>query len=248
MVASEDPGGPVARKSGASVGETPAAGEAPRRSPKPAAKLLEARSARHESLEQQHLAACGKQVSSVRPTMPAPKFASPRVLSDGGNGRCRELTEHPSLENPAPAAAIPLEDCTRTQVLKGFGQDRRFMDDGPDTKNGAVCIAHSTNASPFSPTYPWQGGDKKVSLPDAQDLRRRHPQAVADFNCLHHKYASKPSWSFGSAGLGERFQTGGWRTSKKQALPSGRSRLREFNELREKMILSPRSPRVSAAP
>merc|ERR1712151_649746 len=93
------------------------------------------------------------------------------------------------------------------------------------TQTQMAQIQHSTNASPFSATYPYQeisnarpkpsqplppeDDQPKLRLPSPRDDRRRAPQAQLDLNRLHVQFSGRPSWSFGGSGRGFRFQQNG---------------------------------------
>merc|ERR1712039_235042 len=155
---------------------------------------MEIRRTAREAFEQQHLESCGKQVSSTRPSQPTFTFGSPRrhILEAQASLRSRELCEHPSRGNPGPTySPRPVEAISKTTVLRGWGQERRFLQDPAKTQAQMAHIQHSTNASPFSATYPYQeiptprsqpaqplpveDDPPRLQLPSPKDERRRAP-------------------------------------------------------------------------
>merc|ERR1712025_1325056 len=119
-------------------------------------KMLEAR---HES---QHWESCGKQVTSKRASRPVFTFGQKnRYFKDV---RCREICQHPSTKNPGPEYNL-LRDASPTSVLRGFGSEKRFLeDDRTSVQQGKAVVSdeatkpeilHNTAASIFSATYPY---------------------------------------------------------------------------------------------
>mmetsp|Transcript_57682 Transcript_57682/g.168894 ORF Transcript_57682/g.168894 Transcript_57682/m.168894 type:complete len:275 (+) Transcript_57682:112-936(+) len=227
-------------------------GAAPARKPRlPPEKLLTLQKSRGEAHERLHLESCGRQITSVRRTNPVFTFGSPRQTAgaDRSLGRCREITGHPSNLNPAPGYLAPSKDSASTTVLKGWGQDRRFHDDPSVAQTAMPQIRHSTNASPFSQTYPYEeppkdpkalataGTEASASAeqsaaksPIVRNSRRENPQAQPDYNALHCQFSRRPQWSFGSSGIGGRFWTG--TEFSRQAQIPVTSRQLTFRELR----------------
>jgi len=218
-------------------------------SSKTATQLLEAREAHQESLRHQLLASIGKQVDSKRPTNQALVLTSPRnrVLPNQAFGTKRKNAKDksPAPDKDAwPRGPAAFSDF-KTSVLKGFGQGSRFLDDCSPSRKGAVVIEHSTLASPFSTTYPYS---ETNFLPSATDLRRRHPQATVDNNLLASTRIAGPVWTFGSAAVGGRFDQGASGTPRRSPKASPRtigtrSRLHDFEALREELVWSQRFSR-----
>lgn len=220
---------------------------------KSAKQVLQEYEARIRARERQHLESCGKQVHSFRRTEPMISFAAPRgcvVQERASKARCPEISEHPSAFTPGPTYTAPPSSSAPTIVLKGWGRERRF-EESPLALQGSVSIKSSTNASPFSSTFPYEDTGLRELLQDSQAShvtsydfgsimsspreRQTNPQAMPDLNCLHIKYPARPSYSFGSAGLGFRFKRG----TKFSRIPptSTTSRLLGFRELREAVVL-----------
>merc|ERR1711862_212328 len=87
--------------------------------------------------------------------------------------RCKEICQHPTTKNPGPEYHLLMEP-SPTSVLRGFGSDKRFLEDpgnsrpligsgkkvvedrkGNKIPTDKVQIVHSTAASIFSATYPY---------------------------------------------------------------------------------------------
>lgn len=163
------------------------------RAKKHVAQLLKEERARWEEAEGRHRHACGRQVSSIRPTQPIFSFPPHRV-----DERCREISQHPARLNPA---ATYFSEFQRgpSSVVRGWGAERRFPDDLLSMQGKAIVHSHALSA-----TCP--------SLDPAST-----------------KYSSRPSWSFGSSGVGARFRTG---TKFSKSAPASSSRI-GFRERRE---------------
>lgn len=175
---------PLPPKHGGSGGQTPTEGTAlsplatvaaatvtPRRPKKNMVQLLEADRERLVERESAHWRSYGKQVSSTRSTNPAwPMDSKTRVRQDA---RAREITEHPMVSNPPPMDR-PADSWGPCIVLKGWGQEKRWYDDPPE--NGAhpvpLQIRHSTHASPFSQTYPYEELAKRPGLEQLQQSQQ----------------------------------------------------------------------------
>jgi hypothetical protein len=244
------------------LGASPNPPEMVKKQPKTLQKLIEAQEQQQLAYEMQHLQSCGKQVNSSRRTQPNFSMGSPRgnlVKSSKAQVRCREICEHPASLTPGPNCRVPELDGTPTTVLKGWGQEVRFPYDRPLATQGAAIIKHSTNASPFSTTYPYEeympfGEKKKPANPEEQQkegaersdspkLRHnkqahnaspRNPVTLPDYGYLHLKCRSSTSWSFGSSGLGGRFKPG--TKFSRAAKTQTTTRLLGFRELREEMM------------
>mmetsp|Transcript_25685 Transcript_25685/g.67193 ORF Transcript_25685/g.67193 Transcript_25685/m.67193 type:complete len:212 (-) Transcript_25685:284-919(-) len=161
------------------------------RAKKHASQLLKEERARWEEAEGRHRQACGRQVSSIRPTQPTFSFAPHRV-----DERCREISQHPARLNPA---ATYFSEFQRgpSSVVRGWGAERRFPDDLLSMQGRAIVHSHAPSATP--------------SLDPGT------------------RYSSRPSWSFGSSGVGARFRTG---TKFSKSAPASSSRI-GFRERRE---------------
>lgn len=207
----------------------------------PPEKLLELQRTRQEAQARRHLGSFGRQITAARRTNPAFSFGkqpSPHQPPERPSARSRELTEHPM--NPNPASSYVSSDACRTLVLKGWGRDRRFPEDPSQAEMLLSPIRHSTHASPFSPTYPYEEprrdpsatGEKPGLGKSASPRggRREQPQAEPDHNALHCTFSRTPQWSFGSSGLGYRYQQG--THFSRQAHIGVTTRQKTFRELR----------------
>jgi hypothetical protein len=67
----------------------------------------------------------------------------------------------------------------------------------------------------------------------SDEANRRNPIRTADLNCQYFKYQTKPTWGFGSSGLGYRFKQG--TAFSRQAPVRTSSRLRGFRDLRDEI-------------
>lgn len=224
--AGEADAAPVGGSALPAVEGSPAVGAQTPRPRLPPEKLLELQRTRGEAHERLHFESCGRQITSVRSTNPVFTFGSPgRSTGAGrGSGRCREICDHPSNRNPASAYMAPTTDVGNTVVLKGWGQERRFPDDPSLTQASMSPIRHSTHASPFSRTYPYEepGKNPKAGAaapaagadgaaepgPPRPSLAPAEGAAQPDYNVLRCQFPRTPQWSFGSSGLGLRFRTG----------------------------------------
>jgi hypothetical protein len=93
-----------------------------------------------------------------------------------------------------------------------------------------VAEVPAATQEPSSPTL-MSHGSPPVDWQRHQELSRRNPIRTADLNCQHFKYPTKPTWGFGSSGLGFRFNPG--TTFSKKPLIAPHERLRGFRELRD---------------
>lgn len=210
-----------------------------------------------EGRERQHWQASGKQVSSVHDTQPSYSWG-PTVRPRGQrvNVRCHEICNHPSIPNPGPTCTVRPEVCP-TSVVKGWGRDRRFLDDNVLIQQGKVIIKDCTNCSPLSRTYPYEevtrapqapSGDAEAAADNSgateraheHDLRssnlhdkslRRQGHQRADLNVHYFNHNVRPNYSFGSSGLGTRFKPD--TKFARNAPVSTSSRLVGFRELRD---------------
>lgn len=221
-----------------------------RRSPR---KVVEASEARRRERERQHWEGCGRQISSVRPTLPIPSIATPRVVESAQRRayvrhdltpatrldyvRCHEIAEHPNVGNPSPDAYNVGGFTTGpSRILRDWGREPRFLEDLPLAVQNMPELKKSTLATPFSRTYPWNepqtvdgAADTATSFKTANSLGS---QAKIDFNGLYLR-TTNPSWSFGSSGVGDRFQTG--TNSSRQHKVHTTSRLLTFRDRRDEL-------------
>lgn len=177
-------------------------------------------------------------------------------------GRCREIGEHPCLRNPGPTCYdIPVQK-DPCMVPNGWMKEPRFKNSPfageQQIDNPTKLLKLSTECHPLSRTYPYpepstcNSGHEAVAVQettaaekqpnymrpsaqnDLEDLSdRRNPIRTVDLNQQHFKYKSKPTWGFGSSGLGFRFAAGTPFSKQPQIKPN--TRLRGFRELREAM-------------
>lgn len=184
----------------AAAGGAPAAPASARPLPsprKPVGKLLEGQRLLQESLERQHWQASGKQVSSVRDTQPSYTWGpAVRLKGQRVDVRCREICNHPSIPNPGPTCTVRPEACP-SSVVKGFGRDRRFMDDSPASGGGGVLaqqgraiVKDSTNCSPLSRTYPYEEAPRAPQVPAGEGEAVTENAAAADRAPAHDLRAS----------------------------------------------------------
>lgn len=181
---------------------------------------------RHESL---HWESCGKQVTSNRPSRP--NFSIGQKTRFFQDVRCREICQHPQAANPGPEYN-PRATSAPASVLKNFGSDKRFLEEielggsqataAPDPKGAKkIEIKHSTQASPFSATFPYaeppsldkaeekEKFDKLVKSLEKLGTTPRQPAVVEpDLNHQYCKYNTSQHYSFGSSCIGHRFLEG----------------------------------------
>jgi len=221
----------------------------------------------HESeREAKHLCGNGVQIVSTRTSFPSVSFhngPSGRVVEE--KSRCREIGEHPMLQNPCPQRYDIEPIQPSCMVPKGWLKEDRFKNSPfavgeKSADNPTANIKFSTECHPMSSTYPYPEptprkasasspvevdfGDpllasnslqeaspvKPLALVD-ESLDRKNPIRTVDLNIQHFKYRTKPTWGFGSSGLGYRFNSG-TAFSKKPDIKT-HSRLQGFRELRE---------------
>lgn len=199
-------------------------------------KALEHRKIVEAEHEAQHWVSCGKQVTSKRATRPVFSFGPP--CKDGKKGyfkdpRARELNQHPSTRNPGPEYNMQ-KDVSPTSVLRGFGTEKRFLDDSASPRlvqqgknvvgdkgqtDKPIQIVHSTGASIFSATYPYQEPPTIDGSPEEKEKAKKNLEklgvslrsaAVTDPELNHQKvkYRSIQKYSFGSSCIGHRFPPG----------------------------------------
>jgi len=218
---------------------------------RPPAEILETDRRRQEARESKHWDACGKQVNSRRKTNPVAFFASPRVVQnkDRNPPRCRELSEHPARANPGPETCVRPSQTPRSNVLKGWGCERRFMDDpSPFLLEGSAppppAASKTGTEEPLDPAAGGAATSSTATAPEPLPVSPKAPPAVdrhhslfpeplPDLNVLRIRYKGRPSWSFGSSGIGYRFEPG--RKFSKQVPCSTTTRLKDFRELRDMM-------------
>lgn len=128
-----------------------AAKAAPTRPGRKTQQLMEAQRVQQEACEHQHLQGCGRQISSMRKTQPAPAFGAPSLLPRR-QGRCAS----PRCRSPGPKYCAPATPSSPTLVPKNFGGDRRFLEGLAPGRKGVALIKTSTHASPFSIAYPYE--------------------------------------------------------------------------------------------
>lgn len=138
----------------------------PRRKKEPR-ELLEAQRRDKEGREYQLWQACGRQITSTRKTNGTSAFGAPRVFPNRRMPDPRDRAPGPKYSLPEPRGNSP------TLCLKNFGTIPRFHQDISET-GAAWVMSHNTNASPFSPVYPYQeapppkaNGSKAASDPEA---------------------------------------------------------------------------------
>lgn len=177
-------------------------------------EVIAAEMRRQHLRELSHLQGCGKQVASTRRTARQVCFASPRVIDRSkpagqpDSGRARELSEHPMVMTPGPMT-YDLGGFTPrpSPILRDWGREPRFLED--PIQPYAIPLHHSTNASPFSSTYPYaelEAGPEGAT-PRRPTVRAGEPQTTMDSNSKYIQ-PNPPSWSFGCSGLGQRFRAG----------------------------------------
>lgn len=203
--------------------------------------------------ELKHWDSKGKQVTSVRPTCPAVSFhngPSGRVVEE--KARCREIGEHPCIQNPGPERYDVQKDATAFMCT--FQTEPRFKNGlfGGQTESAhSKLLKFSTECHPLSPTYPYQEAQPIKSENDASTLASHsqsqymHPRELhdesdrrnairgVDLNSQYFKFKHKPTWGFGSSGLGFRFMPGTQFSRKPDQRNQPHSRLRTFRDLRE---------------
>mmetsp|Transcript_55916 Transcript_55916/g.88666 ORF Transcript_55916/g.88666 Transcript_55916/m.88666 type:complete len:222 (-) Transcript_55916:33-698(-) len=169
--------------------------------------MIEGFERRNESCERRHLESCGKQVNSIRSTNPDYSFGIPfrPVLPTHANSRF-ELGEE---SGPGPQYIVKLPS-SPTKVLKGWGAEERWPENV--RKIPGRAIIHSTHASPFSALYPYEDY-KRTIRKDREECPRGklaplHHEATGVVPKWEIKLPNKPCWSFGSSGVGSRFQKG----------------------------------------
>lgn len=207
--------------------------------------------------EAKHWEGTGKQITSLRATAPVVSFHSGptgRVVEE--KARCREIGEHPNLRNPGPERYDVPPITPVCMVPKGWQKEPRFKNSlfGGESKDAIYEVF----CHPLCPTYPYPEPtpQQKSSLSEGMELTdpvpaappqestyahsprevydeadRRNPIRTADLNAQYFKYKHKPTWGFGSSGIGFRFAKG--TPFAKQPLIKPHTRLRGFRELRE---------------
>lgn len=190
---------------------------------------------RLENCERRHLESCGKQVSSMRLTQPNFSFGVPfrPVLPNNANSRF-DLGEE---SGPGPHYTLTLPS-SPTKVLKGWGVEERW----PDSvrKVPARGIIHSTHASPFSAVYPYEDLQRTTTPRSVEERPRggklaplNHDGVIANWDIGLPK---KPCWSFGSSGVGSRFQKG-TKFSRMAPIKTTAAK-QDWRELRDKIPIS----------
>lgn len=160
--------------------------------------------------------------------------------------RAREICQHPAADNPGPTLFMPT-DLAPSCVQKHFGSDRRFLEDSCLLQNGSAIIKHSTHASVFSPTYPYQepartdhaasnsgespSPSSKAGVARGAGSPKKAAVTDPDLNFQQVKYSKMPIYGFGSAGMGYRFAPG-TQFSKRPAVPTSSPRL-GFRRMRD---------------
>lgn len=206
-----------------------------------------------------HRSSFARQVVSSKRTSPSHSFGAPRgrIASDV---RCKDICQHPTHDNPGPTYG-GRQEFASSNVVRDFGSDRRFLEDGRLITAGGCLIKHSTEASPFSSTFPYKelGASKaegssgapetaNVSTMSTSSTSKAVPKRSAltqpDLNCLLIKYKAVSCYSFGSSGVGGRFAAG-TQFSKDPACAVTKARV-DFRSLRDKMPM-PRAPLAPSA-
>lgn len=197
---------------------------------------------RSEDCERKHLSSIGKQVTSIRATQPDYSFG-PAVFP-----ACRSTVPfRPVLPSPGPELIVSFPP-SPTPVLKGWGMEPRFQG-GPrvaqarTSHHPVTTIVHSTQASPFSQTYPYQ--EIRMASRQLQDdlPHEDSEQRPSRLEPLNHsstgvivrweiRYPKKPSWSFGSSGMGSRFRKG-TQFSRRAMVPTTSAKVFNWRELRD---------------
>jgi len=187
-------------------------------------KILEAQRVAREGREYQLWQACGKQISSLRPTVGGSTFGAPRLLPASGERLCGV----PMMRSPGPIYDVKTKP-KPTTVLKDWGRGPRFLQADGQTGNAAArAVKTSTHASVFSKVYPYEEvsspppGSPAASLPRAatdsdvpssartprrwkngatweeaeRQRRRQAPHLIPDYNMLRFRYPIQPAWSF----------------------------------------------------
>jgi hypothetical protein len=174
-------------------------------------------------------------------------------------GRCREIVEHPSAGNPSPDEY----DFNRIQpvcmVPKGWMKEPRFKNSPFEGErvvdNPTKLLITSTLCDPLSSTYPYPEPRKDPpvapvaegeEVPPSQEAGQSHPSfrpgdpvdrrngiRNVDMNAQYFKYKEKPTWGFGSSGVGFRFNPGTAFARQPAAKNQPHQRLRGFRELRD---------------
>jgi len=225
---------------------------------------------RSEDCERKHLSSIGKQVTSIRATQPDYSFGPavfpdcratvpfrPVLRSHEDLKRLAELRERTSNDSaefeirprttPGPELIVSFPP-SPTPVLKGWGMEPRFQG-GPrvaqarTSHHPVTTIVHSTQASPFSQTYPYQ--EIRMASRQLQDdlPHEDSEQRPSRLEPLNHsstgvivrweiRYPKKPSWSFGSSGMGSRFRKG-TQFSRRAMVPTTSAKVFNWRELRD---------------
>lgn len=225
---------------------------------------------RSEDCERKHLNSIGKQVTSSRATQPnysfgpavfpacpatvpfRPVLPSHEDLKRLAELRVRTSNDSASFEvrprtTPGPDLVVSFPP-SPTPVLKGWGMEPRFQG-GPrvsqarTSHNPVTAIVHSTQASPFSQTYPYQEIRMATRQLEEDLPHEDSDQRPSRLDPLNHsstgviarweiRYPKKPSWSFGSSGLGSRFRKG-TKFSRPAMVPTTCARVFNWRELRD---------------
>lgn len=106
---------------------------------------------------------------------------------------------------------------TKPSQVNGRTPDPDFVD-APLQENSLQSVA----AEPVLRIIPQEA---------SEDADRKNPIRTADLNCLYFKYKQKPTFGFGSSGLGFRFRPGSQFARKPAVAPH--QRLRGFRERRD---------------
>lgn len=208
--------------------------------------------------------AVGKQLNSNRKTLPCYSFSScsraevKHLRPSASDVRAREICLHPASAYPGPpllfAPAYKQTEFAPSCVAKDFGSDRRFLEDSCFQQSGAAIIKHSTHASVFSTTYPYQEPARpeqsaiNAETPSPTQGGKPSPRAAGgnsgraactdpDLNLQQMRFSKLPSYSFGSGGMGNRFVPG-TNFSKAPVVPTSSPRL-GFRKMRDSLPEAP---------
>lgn len=120
-----------------------------------AQEIVDSVEAKRHSCHMKHLEGLGRQIASSRATAPSISFGGSETVP---RERCIEIVQHPNTKNPGPLDYRIPEERAPSIILKGWSDEERFQGEKLTLeRTGANIIreCYSTQASPFSSTYPY---------------------------------------------------------------------------------------------